>query len=366
MALDGTLLASTGCAERPVVQVRDLAAPDVAPRELAAAGTDVRIAQPYVAWRLQDAIVVYDLVAGAEAYRVDLAGRPGPVVDYDLQPDGKVAIGMTDPQSSSVSYVAWASREAPAARVLPPLRGSLRFLRAAADRGAVRTVASDGTEAVSLVDLGGSVRPVARIIPAGGGLDFEGTRVAWAGAACAAAILHVKDTEEPGVTVDRTTHCAVRVPDPTLRLNKRGRGFIDLLCPAPYPARRGDRCAGRLALRTLAGRSLARRRFRIGADENAGPTIRIARRTLGRHPPRRVRLVVSSRTRVTCRRRAACSACACAEPARSDGRLVKLPVTGCRPPSQSARSRVATACSCSVSRARTSENRSDHAAPRSG
>ena len=297
MALDGTLLASTGCAERPVVQVRDLAAPGVAPRELAAAGTDVRIAQLYVAWRLQDAIVVYDLVAGAEAYRVDLAGRPGPVVDYDLQPDGKVAIGMTDPQSASsepprVGVARGARRTGP-----PAAARSLRFLRAAADRAAVRTVASDGTEVVSPVDLGGSVRPIARIIPAGDGLDVDGTRVAWAGAACAAAILHVKDTEEPGVTVDRTTHCAVRVPDPTLRLNRRGRGFIDLLCPAPYPARRGDRCAGRLALRTLAGRSLGRRRFRIGADENAGPTIRIARRTLGRHPPRRVRLVVSSRTR---------------------------------------------------------------------
>ena len=269
VALDGTLLASTGCADQPVVTLRDLAAPGVAPRMLAASGTDVRIAGPYVAWRTPEAIVVYDRVAGFEAYRVDLIHTPlpGPVIAYDLQRDGKLAIGMSDPRNSSVSHLAWTARDAPAPRVVPPLRGRLSFLRAASDRVAVQTVGAGAQFDLLLVDLGGSTRSVARIEPAGGGIDFDGTRLAWAGRACSAPILHVRDVSEPGVTEDRTTHCPVEVSGRTLRVDRRGRAAVDLFCPAPAPARRGDACAGRWLVQTLAGRRIAQRRFKLPAGE---------------------------------------------------------------------------------------------------
>ena len=150
-----------------------------------------------------------------------------------------------------------------APRVVPPLRGRLRFLRAASDRVAVQTAGAGAQFDLLLVDLGGSARSVARIEPAGGGIDFDGTRLAWAGRACSAPILHVRDVSEPGVTEDRTTHCPVEVSGRTLRVDRRGRAAVDLFCPAPAPARRGDACAGRLLVRTLAGRRIAQRRFKL-------------------------------------------------------------------------------------------------------
>jgi hypothetical protein len=299
VAIDGTMLAETGCSDDPAVELRDLGAPGVGTQRIAAAGGDAHIAGPYVAWRTPDAIVVYDRAAGAEAYRIALEHTqlPGPVTGFDLQSDGKVAIAMADPRDASSGAIAWASPAMPTPQLLAPSDGVPQALRIVGDRIVVRSRDGDpysGPDNLQLLDLSGAVRKVARVAAgAGGGVDFDGTRIAWFGEQCANAVLHIADAGAPGAADDHTTHCPVQISAGRLALDHRRRTQIELTCLAPNPHRRGDACTGRLRLSTTAGRRLAQRRFRIRTDGVREVTVKLPRRA----HPRRVRVVVVSRTR---------------------------------------------------------------------
>lgn len=163
----------------------------------------VRLAGRYVAWdevrRDSFWIVVYDRVAGAEAYRVRL-----PVIffpeeaDFDVQADGKLALiyGSPTRDYDEAAALGWASPAEPFRHRLPirpesylfRLEGE-RVVRMEADRIAfVRKWRPERPEPllfqVVATDLSGGHRPLTA--PMGGasyygiwGFDYDGTRVAW-------------------------------------------------------------------------------------------------------------------------------------------------------------------------------------------
>lgn len=120
--LDGELLAYACGASS--VGVMDLAA-GTRLEGGGASGKDVRIAGRYLAWveppwGYEPEIVVYDRVAGREAYRVDVKALLPPAdftyVDFDLRPDGRVVAGYNN--YGSPRTLSWFSPEEPQAHVI--------------------------------------------------------------------------------------------------------------------------------------------------------------------------------------------------------------------------------------------------------
>jgi hypothetical protein len=189
-ALDGTTAAAWSC---PGAFVFDLKTGQKL-RQLPTLGAEPRVAGRYVASRVSsttapDQIVVYDWQAGAEAYRIPLAG-PGPAA-FDLQADGSVTVvQFSGAAACGTGTLTWHTPAEPAGRPLPvapcaatvAVDGGKAAIVAEAPAPApaqsfvVAEVGSDGTRR-DLGWLGSGRRRV-------GEIDYAGGTVAYAVRGC--------------------------------------------------------------------------------------------------------------------------------------------------------------------------------------
>jgi hypothetical protein len=193
--ISGATLAFVRC--DGTVEVRSLGGPP-ASRTFGASAHAVRLAGRYVAWlegdydrtnpRSQADIVVYDLRADVEAYRIRAAAIGGAVRSLALQADGKIAFEF-DPNANDTNpraLVAWASRAEPRVHKLPlPRRTSYgvtlvhnRIVFARDSKANKRPF-----EEMGVTDLKGHTRLFARHA-AGTGVDYDGRNVAFAERTC--------------------------------------------------------------------------------------------------------------------------------------------------------------------------------------
>jgi hypothetical protein len=118
-ALDGTTAAAWSCPRAYVIDVTT----GQKLRELPTLGAEPRIAGRYVASRVRrpmdsDQIIVYDWQAGAEAYRITLAGQGDAA--FDLQADGSVAVvQFSGAPACNTGGLSWHTSAEPAGRPLP-------------------------------------------------------------------------------------------------------------------------------------------------------------------------------------------------------------------------------------------------------
>ena len=158
----------------------------------------VRLAGHYLAWlegsyRAGSAhgeadLVVYDLDADAEAYRLAAALLPSQVSGFALQDDGKVAFTF-DPTAKDTNpreLVGWASPAEPRIHKLPLPRRYSYTLSFARDRivfARDSKKAERPLEETGVTDLHGHVRLIQRHA-SGLGIDFDGKNIAYTIHAC--------------------------------------------------------------------------------------------------------------------------------------------------------------------------------------
>lgn len=174
--------------------VRDFSAGG-ATRTLENTGERTRIAGRYAAWNAGRTVVVYDLEAMKELYRVSAPTAPAlTVVSLDVQEDGKVAFAYeASVRKRTQVKLAWAAPSAPAAQTLPLAPRSTYNVRIAGDRvvfarSRAQFVSARGE--VGVVGLTGPAKLLARPVEtdsAGELFDYDGVRIAWAERSCSGA-----------------------------------------------------------------------------------------------------------------------------------------------------------------------------------
>jgi hypothetical protein len=253
----------------------------------------VAIAGRYLAWRESPGpvsgksdLVVYDRLAGHEAYRVT-----APFAEFDLQEDGKVAFALPEPGESGRATVAWASADQPTPHVVGA-GAWYPSVQMAADRIGV----ADGRAAgggLRVLTLTGQVQartvPEARVV----GVSFDAARLAWASQPCADVHLLAWDLTKPRPPVVPRGACpAATVDQGRLAVGSDRRTALWVRC-----ALRGALgCAGRLRLLADAGGTarylIAAVLYQVHPGKRARLELRLtpeAARFLARHRSARVR-----------------------------------------------------------------------------
>jgi hypothetical protein len=259
VSLDGARLARSGCADTPGILISDLNSPGAPAVGIAPDGGPVRIAGDFVAWRTDQGFEVLNRATGAQtALSLEHAPLPAPVDDFDVAPDGTLAvIGGVGPDESS-PFAGWASPSDPSwhAFGVAGLRnvgvhvrgGRIAVLVGVPERRRVE---------VRLLDLAGGQTTAAvgndprlglspfysEAIPAG--FDFDGTSVAWATRACGSLVVMVTPVGAGTATGPSPGGCAVLVSPASVTVRNRV-AKVALRCPAPAVPQRSDRCAGAL------------------------------------------------------------------------------------------------------------------------
>jgi hypothetical protein len=299
--VDGNTVVFPRCDEsgRHAAVVRDYSGPSVVEQAIPGARTaGLRIAGRYVAWldglhsgaeRAAD-VVVYDRLAGLEAYRLTRAAIGGDVHSLDLQSDGKVAFSHSAPGGWKV---AWASPAEPRVHALPLAPRERYDVRIANDRIAYMTGDQPGAGVLSLGEVGvsGLDGPARRIGNLAEGsvftddVDFDGERIAWWSYRCTDAVIRIAAVDGPAASMAPRSGCALRFERPPrlksawVRLSPDCFGFALEACEARdvvLKATRGGRAvtvgrgasAARVDL-TPAGRALLRRGGRVGVRVSA-------------------------------------------------------------------------------------------------
>lgn len=158
----------------------------------------VRLSGHYLAWiegsyragsaHSEADLVVYDLDAGAEAYRIPAALLPSQISGFALQDDGKVAF-VFDPSTEDTNpreLIGWSSPAEPRIHKLPlPRRYSytLSFARNRIVFARDSKKAERPLEETGVTDLKGHVRLIQRHA-SGLGIDFDGKHIAYTIHAC--------------------------------------------------------------------------------------------------------------------------------------------------------------------------------------
>jgi hypothetical protein len=310
VALTGdTLVEARSDCNGSEIAVRDLAAGgDARPLVWGSAGyyivdgDRVSAAGRYAAWIARgtpNVIVVYDLAAGREVYRVDLTPYIYATtfeVNYDLDDDGTVVLQMQKPEShAGPATVDWFSPAEPFAHHLPDAfgfegRGSGAGFAVAIHHGLVAYRRYSGRD-WAVIDLQGRVHNVFdynAVRPAG--IDFDGRRIVWQQAE------RIHNEAYPVVP-------AADVPSSTLTTGSAGTVPLPVWCTTS-----DSTCAGTVAVEaapTGGGAHAARRparfasrTFKISARKTSRVTLRLssaARRALAHHHRLSVRAVVLSR-----------------------------------------------------------------------
>jgi hypothetical protein len=196
-ALSGHILAYNGdpCATDGTVVWRDLApAADHSPHTIAARAATMAAAGRYLAWTYYtdpetQRVVVYDRVADAEAYHVEILPAQFAPTRIDVQADGKVLW-------VNRNRLEWASAAEPSAHRVSS--GWFVDPRIAGDRVAfVRPDFGRGRSAARVLDLDGERIASTAVDGLAGGLDFDGTRVTFGSQPCQTAAIVVWDLAGP-------------------------------------------------------------------------------------------------------------------------------------------------------------------------
>ena len=185
-------------------------------------------------------LVVWDWVAGAEAYRL----RPGrdlpDISSWDLQVDGKAAVAYNSREGDrQLARVAWFSVEEPRAHVLPLVAGggassaNGKEIRIAEDRIAL-TVPTAGCGAqLTIASLDGASTPMAclehryREEP----WDFDGRRVALRASRCSSTAFVVRGLEETIAEPALPTRCPLRLSRAIVPVDRLGVARLRVGCP---------------------------------------------------------------------------------------------------------------------------------------
>jgi hypothetical protein len=193
--------------------------------ELPAGAIGLRVAGHYGAWlvpAIRFSMVVFDLAAGREAYRVELAARftspvYGPVASFELQADGKVALSYyLFRRHSFAMRVAWASPQQPRLHILGLPPAAHYSLRLAANQIALLRAASSSTGMITNGTLelrsltGRLLHVVARGVDdqlVNERFDFDGRHVAYVTHNCDGAEIHVTAGGAPTANYRPPTHC---------------------------------------------------------------------------------------------------------------------------------------------------------------
>jgi hypothetical protein len=191
--ISGTRVAFVRCGG--AVGVRDLHGG--ATKTVGASAHAARLAGRFVAWLEGDYvagtgnradIVVYDLNAGVESYRIPAAALPNQVEDLALQRDGKVAF-VFDPSADDTNpraLVGWASPAEPRVHKLPLARRYSYSVSLARDRivfARDSKAARRAFEETGVTDLRGHARLFQRHA-VGRGIDFNGREIAYTDRGC--------------------------------------------------------------------------------------------------------------------------------------------------------------------------------------
>jgi hypothetical protein len=215
------------------IRVHDYSAPPSTPDTVMPSVPWALIAGRYLAWpefapqSYQPLrIVVYDRVAGTEAYHLDTHASLGA-----LQEDGKVAFSTAPPSAQQPFELAWASRTEP----FPHLIGSAvpyPHLRMGADRVAVRDGQSARTRTIRVLTLSGQVEATVENQSPIGDFDFDGHRLLWASRRCEDPLILVwrpGDGAPPGPSAAPCP--AAVVAQRKLSVATRGPATVHLDCP---------------------------------------------------------------------------------------------------------------------------------------
>jgi hypothetical protein len=194
-AVSGATVAFVRC--NNTIEVRDLSG-SVAPKVVGYQARAVRLAGHYVAWlegeydggrgQSEADIVVYDLQAGVEAYRIPAGAIATGIVSLSLQDDGKVAF-VFDPSADDTSastVVAWASPSQPSVHRVPLPRRLGYSVLLARNRivfAAYRDAGDGVSEQIGVTDLKGHSRLILRK-GSGLGIDYDGKNIAYTFRAC--------------------------------------------------------------------------------------------------------------------------------------------------------------------------------------
>jgi hypothetical protein len=310
VALTGdTLLEARGDCSGNEIAVRDLASeggarplPWNSGGHYIADGDRVSAAGHYAAWIARgtpNVIVVYDLAAEREVYRVDLTPYIYYTtfeVNYDLDDDGTVVLQMIKPDShAGPADLDWFSPVEPYAHHLPDAygiegRGSGAGFAVAIHHGLIAYRRYSGRD-WAVIDLQGRVHNVFdynAVRPAG--IDFDGRRIVWQ----QAERIHneaypvIPEADVPSSTL--TTGSAGTVPLPVW-CSTSDSSCTGSVAVEAAPSVRGASAARRPA-------RFATRSFKINARKTARVTLKLstaAKRALAHHHSIRVRAVVASR-----------------------------------------------------------------------
>lgn len=274
---DGPRVVSTGCGGGIVV--RDYSGPEpvertISPGEGLAAGS-IAIAGRYIAFtpypnqpsgQSPNRTEVRDWVTDTKVYEVPRTDS------FDLQADGTLATstGRTGDASCAESKLSWYSIAEPTEHVLP-VRPCAPGLRIAGGRIAVTALAGGG-HALALVRLDGSRTDVARLGGESmrrGGIDFDGTRVAFALANCGGGTDLFTESATGPEPADTQVACPVRILSGRTALGPTERSVPVLVDCEP----RG--CDGSAAIRMRVGGELTvvtTRRVKLAAATGRCPS----------------------------------------------------------------------------------------------
>lgn len=188
-----------------------------------------RVAGRYAAWAAGEEVVVHDILAGREVYRVAGVGPRGDSFDaldsLDVQSDGTIAFVVDRTQGPpGVDRLGWASIAEPFVHDLG-VAGSGRFSVRLADEKVVysrtRRVSFDrrldlGTNRteIGVVPLSGGAKAVVR--PAGPDFDFADGRVGWQRRACRGVQIGISDLASllAAPRLDRPRRCRLQLSSP--------------------------------------------------------------------------------------------------------------------------------------------------------
>jgi hypothetical protein len=205
----------------------------------------VRMAGRYVVWPESPGpgmvdLVVYDRVAGHQAYRI--TERVG---TFDVQEDGKVAFTKPEQGEGHSAPIAWASPAEPTAHVIGAGTGYPE-VRMTADRIAVSDLVAPGGRDLRVLTLAGEETAHTVTEATIGGFDFDGSRLAWGSRPCADALVLAWDLSKSSPPAPPRGACpAATVDQARLTITKDRRTAIWLRCTS---RRSTLGCGGKLRL----------------------------------------------------------------------------------------------------------------------
>lgn len=281
---DFLLVAHTNCYPDPGASISDLSDPDAPATRIPIpeGARDVKMAGHYVAWfvetapdgRWNEQLIVYDWLAGREAYRVDVSSYVvnasiSHELEFDLQEDGMVVGNMYGERIWDPGRVIWASVDAPTIHELPLHAGRFDI----ATHGGLIALRNADARYYAVVDTQAREQNVFALTGNRAGvnyLDFDGHRLLWL---------------EDGILYNEPYPVAPTavLPTGTATVDSTGMAKIPVWCSQPKA-----RCSGSVLLKRSGSPAKVRgvvghHRFRIGARKTRAvkvPLTRHARRLL--------------------------------------------------------------------------------------